>query len=378
MRFYLFLPGQWWDRSKPARRLYEEMVEQAVLAERLGYDGIWLAEQNLVSFLAAPDPLQLAAAIAQRTSRIRIGVAVFVLPFHHPLRLAGQIAQMDQMCGGRFDVACGRGASPYQMRQFQTEMSEEESRAFFTEHLGIMVDHWTDRGERSHDGRFFSYPGATVLPPPLQQPHPPVWIAALSPRSMCWAIELGFGANVMFAPLREPFAHVENLYEVFGQALRDAGYERRDARFGVNRMTFVGADEAECREVLRYMLMNHRIIDQQLGDVERVHEGDYAVEEAVREDEPGLEEMYANIAYGTAADVHAKLARYAELGIDLFSTWQNVGQPHEQVCASMEAFAREVMPSFQAPPGAESPSARPAGVGVAALCGGRVAALDSA
>lgn len=105
MRFYLFLPGQWWDRSKPAARLYEEMVEQAVLAERLGYDGIWLAEQNLVSFLAAPDPLQLAAAIAQRTSAIRIGVAVFVLPFHHPLRLAGQIAQADQLCEGRVKLA---------------------------------------------------------------------------------------------------------------------------------------------------------------------------------------------------------------------------------------------------------------------------------
>jgi len=355
MRFYLFLPGQWWDRSKPASRLYEEMVEQAVLAEQLGYDGIWLAEQNLVSFLAAPDPLQLAAAIAQRTSRIRIGVAVFVLPFHHPLRLAGQIAQIDQLCGGRFDVACGRGASPYQMRQFEKEMSEADSRAFFAEHLQIMVDHWTDHGERSHDGRFFSYPGATVLPPPLQQPHPPLWIAALSPRSMRWAIEeLGFDADVMFAPFREPFAHVENLYGVFEQALRDAGRERSSARFGVNRMTFVGADEAECREVLRYVLMNHRIIDQQLGDVERLREGDYVVDEAIREDEPGLEEMYANIAYGTAADVHAKLARYAELGIDLFSAWQNVGQPHEQVCASMEAFAREVMPSFQAPAGAGS------------------------
>ena len=350
MRFYIFLPGQWWDRSKPASRLYEEMVEQAVLAEQLGYDGIWLAEQNLVSFLAAPDPLQLAATIAQRTSRIRIGVAVFVLPFHHPLRLAGQIAQIDQLCGGRFDVACGRGASPYQMRQFQTEMDEADSRAFFAEHLRIMVDHWTDHSAHAHDGRFFSYPNATVLPPPLQQPHPPLWIAALSARSMRWAIELGLDSNAIFSPFREPFAHVESVYEAFVEALRDGGRERRDAQFGVNRMTFVGADEQECRRVLRYVLMNHRIIDQQLADVERVREGDYVVDEAVRQDEPGLEEMYTNIAYGTAPEVRAKLARYAELGCDLFSAWQNVGQPHEQVCASMTAFAREVMPAFQGSP----------------------------
>jgi alkanesulfonate monooxygenase SsuD/methylene tetrahydromethanopterin reductase-like flavin-dependent oxidoreductase (luciferase family) len=350
MRFYLFLPGQWWDRSKPASRLYEEMLEQAVLAEQLGYDGIWLAEQNLVSFLAAPDPLQLAAMIAERTSRLRIGVAVFVLPFHHPLRLAGQIAQFDQLCGGRFDVACGRGASPYQMRQFQTEMDEAQSRAFFAEHLQIMVEHWTDHSAHAHDGRFFSYPNATVLPPPRQQPHPPLWIAALSARSMRWAIELGFHSNAIFSPFREPFSHVEGVYEAFGQALRDSGRERSDAQFGVNRMTFVGAEEAECREVLRYVLMNHRIIDQQLGGREHVRDGDYVVDEAVREDEPELDEMYANIAYGTASEVRSKLARYAELGVDLFSAWHNVGQPHEQVCSSMEAFAREVMPSFQAPP----------------------------
>jgi alkanesulfonate monooxygenase SsuD/methylene tetrahydromethanopterin reductase-like flavin-dependent oxidoreductase (luciferase family) len=346
MRFYLFLPGQWWDRSKPARRLYEEMVEQAVLAEQLGYDGIWLAEQNLVSFLAAPDPLQLAATIAQRTSRIRIGVAVFVLPFHHPLRLAGQIAQIDQLCDGRFDVACGRGASPYQMRQFQVEMTEEESRAFFAEHLRIMVEHWTERSAQAHDGRFFSYPNATVLPPPLQTPHPPLWIAALSARSMRWAIDLGFRSNLISSSFREPFAHVEGVYEAFVLALRDAGRERSDALFGVNRMTCVGA-ESDCRQVLRYVLMNHRIIDQQLGAREHVREGDYVVDEAIREDEPDLEEMYANIAYGTVAEVRAKLAPYAELGVDLFSAWHNIGQPHEQVCSSMEVFAREVMPSFQ-------------------------------
>src|SRR5580692_12756558 len=158
MEFYIFLPGQWWDRAKPVSELYEEMLEQAVLAEELGYDGIWLAEQNLVSFLAAPDPVQIAAMIFQRTKRIRVGVAVFVAPFHHPLRLAGQIAQLDQLSGGRVTVAMGRGASPYQMRQFQAVMSPEDSRAHFEEHLGIMLRHWQDSRSMSFEGRFFQYP----------------------------------------------------------------------------------------------------------------------------------------------------------------------------------------------------------------------------
>jgi hypothetical protein len=107
--------------------------------------------------------------------------------------------------------------------------------------------------------------------------------------------------------------------------------------------------------VLRYVLMNHRIIDQQLGDREHVRGGDYVVDEAVREDEPELDEMYANIAFGTAEEVRAKIARYAELGVDQYSAWHNLGQPHAQVCASMTAFAREVMPEFHTAMGHASP-----------------------
>jgi alkanesulfonate monooxygenase SsuD/methylene tetrahydromethanopterin reductase-like flavin-dependent oxidoreductase (luciferase family) len=344
--FYLFLPGQWWDRSKPVRQLYEEMIEQAVLAEQLGYDGIWLAEQNLVSFLAAPDPLQLAAMIAQRTERIRIGVAVFVLPFHHPLRLAGAISQIDQLSNGRFDVAVGRGASPYQMRQFQAEREEVDSRAMFAEHLGIMVDHWSAGDALSHDGQFFTYPNATVLPPPLQLPHPPLWIAALSARSMEWAVKLGFDSNFIFSPFREPFTHVEDVYGAFLAAMEEQGRPRASARFAVNRMTYVG-DPEDTHEVLRYVLMNHRVIDQQLAGTERVSRGDYAVESAVKQDEPGLEQMHANIAFGTVDEVREKVSRYGRLGVDAFSAWHNVGQPHEQVARSMEMFAREIMPGLR-------------------------------
>lgn len=352
MDFYLFLPGQWWDRSKPVKQLYEEMIEQAVLAEQLGYDGVWLAEQNLVSFLAAPEPLQLAAMIAQRTERIRIGVAVFVLPFHHPLRLAGAISQIDQLSGGRFDVAVGRGASPYQMRQFEVgrqfpgEFDEAASRAFFAEHTRIMVDHWTAQDALSHEGSFFSYPNATVLPPPLQLPHPPLWIAALSPRSMDWAVKLGFDSNFVFSPFREPFSYVEEVYGAFARAIEELGRPRSSVRFGVNRMTYVG-EPSDTHDVLGYVRMNQRIVEQQLANAERVSSGEYVVEHPVFEDEPELQQMHDNIAYGVVDEVREKVARYGALGVDLFSAWHNIGQPHERVVSSMKLFAEDVMPGFK-------------------------------
>ena len=272
-----------------------------------------------------------------------------MLPFHHPLRLAGAIAQIDQLSGGRFDVAAGRGASPYQMRQFQAELPEADSRALFAEHLGIMVDHWSAGEGLAHEGRFFTYPNATVLPPPVQRPHPPVWIAALSARSMQWAVKLGFDSNFIFSPFREPFSHVEDVYGAFVAAMEEQGRPRAEAKFAVNRMTYVGTPR-DTHDVLGYVLMNHRIIDQQLAGAEQVKGGDYAVEQAVKQDEPELEQMHENIAFGEVAEVRAKLERYAALGVDMFSAWHNVGQPHEQVVRSMELFAREVMPGLRMNP----------------------------
>jgi alkanesulfonate monooxygenase SsuD/methylene tetrahydromethanopterin reductase-like flavin-dependent oxidoreductase (luciferase family) len=348
MEFYIFLPGQWWDRRKPVEELYREMLDQAVLAEELGYDGIWLAEQNLVSFIATPDPLQVAAMIFERTSRIRVGIAVFVASFHHPLRLASQITQIDQLSGGRFDVAMGRGASPYQQRQFQTDATLEESRAHFEEHLGIMLRHWADPQSMSFEGRFFQYPNAAVLPPVHQKPHPPVYVAALSPGSMQWAVGLGLDTNFIFSPFREPFSHVEAVYGAFEETLEKVGRPRGETKFAVNRMTYIQDDEHDAGDVRRYVLNNHRIIDMQLDDLERLLNGDYAVDEKIRDDEPELKEMFENISFGDTDTVRRKVRRYADLGVDVYSAWHNIGQSHEQVCRSMRVFAEEVMPEFQA------------------------------
>jgi alkanesulfonate monooxygenase SsuD/methylene tetrahydromethanopterin reductase-like flavin-dependent oxidoreductase (luciferase family) len=350
MEFYIFLPGQWWNRRRPVDELYREMLDQAVLADELGYDGLWLAEQNLVSFLAAPDPLQIAAMIAERTSRIRIGIAVFVAPFHHPLRLAGQISQIDQLSGGRFDVAMGRGASPYQMRQFQADATVEDSRAHFEEHVGIMLRHWADPRSMSFEGRFFQYPNAAVLPPVLQKPHPPVYVAALSPDSMRWAVGTGLDTNFIFSPFREPFSHVEAVYGAFEETLGTIGRARSDAKFAVNRMTYIYEDEKDAAEVSQYVLNNHRIIDMQLDDLERLLDGDYTVDHKIRDDEPELREMFDNISLGDIETVRRRVRRYADLGVDLYTSWHNMGQSHEQVARSMRVFAEEIMPEFRQVP----------------------------
>ena len=348
MKFYCFLQGAWHGRKKPIKQVYDEIIAEAVLAEELGYDGIFLAEQNLVSFLATPDPLQLAAIIAEKTKRIKIGLAIMVLPFHHPLRLAGELAQLDQLTGGRLEVGVGRGASPYQAERYERNMPDDQSRRFFEEHLKIMLTHWAEpEVDHAHDGEFFRYPEATVLPGPFQRPHPRLWIAATSVKSADWSIKLGYKSDHLFSPFREPVSWVAQLYATFEKALRDIQRPRIDADFGINRQTYLAPTEAEAREILPIIRDAHRIIEQQVHlQNENIKNGEYNVDKPVP-GEPSMEEMYENTLIGTPDIVKRKVAEYYDMGVDLISTWHHLGQPHEQVRRSMTLFAEHVLPHFR-------------------------------
>jgi alkanesulfonate monooxygenase SsuD/methylene tetrahydromethanopterin reductase-like flavin-dependent oxidoreductase (luciferase family) len=348
MKFYCFLQGAWYDRKKPIRQVYDEIVAEAQLAEGLGYDGVWLAEQNLVTFLATPDPVQMAVLVAERTKRIRIGLGVIVLPFHHPLRVAGEVSQLDVLTNGRIDVGVGRGASPYQLRQFQKEMDDETSRRYFAEQLDIITRHWTttDR-EQSFDGEFFKYPAATVLPSPVQKPYPPLWIAALSPQSTEWAIRLGHQSNHLNSPFREPFSWVERVYRSFEATLKDVGRLRSSSQFGINRMTNVAETVEEARKILPLVQRGHRVVAQQVNTKQEfIKDGEYITDKPVP-NEPSLDEMFSNTLMGTPDMVYEKVKAYYDLGVDHVSTWHHIGQDHKDVCRSMTLFANHIMPDFK-------------------------------
>ena len=137
MQFGVFIPGHWMDHGKSAKQLYDEMLAEAVFADELGFDNIWLAEHYAIDYIAIPDPLQLATTIFERTETIKAGVAVLILRNHHPIKLAAEISQIDVMYGGRFEAALGRGASGYELRQMQLEMEESASRRLYNEHLEV-------------------------------------------------------------------------------------------------------------------------------------------------------------------------------------------------------------------------------------------------
>jgi alkanesulfonate monooxygenase SsuD/methylene tetrahydromethanopterin reductase-like flavin-dependent oxidoreductase (luciferase family) len=353
MEFAIFLGAHHLD-SRSEAQLYEDLTEQAVEAERLGYDLVWLVEHHFNNYNLMPDPLTLATRIFERTERIRVGVAVFILPNHHPLQLAGRLAQIDVLYPGRFETAVGRGSSGYEAQKLQTVMDVPTSRAYFNEHLQVMTRAWMSDTAFSHHGDNWSFDDVTLLPRPLTKPLPSLWLAGLTPASITGQVqackELGIPAKIITSPFRNPMSDLQQGYDAFEQALADNGYDRADAAFAVNRTTFVGETMEEARAAIPQLIQVHRGLYSQLENNEVYIDGKIQIKP--QRNEVTEDEVIANLPWGDVASVTEEIGRYAEMGVDLYSAYFDLGQGQAATLRTMRLFADAVMPQYKAQPAA--------------------------
>ncbi len=321
------------EQSEPAR--YQETIEQIVLADQLGFDVAWLAELHFFrNFSIMPSPLMVAVAVAQRTRRIRLGTAVTLLPFHHPLRAAEEAATADLLTGGRLEYGVGRGTIAVHFQGFG--MARDESRERFEEALEIIVRAWTE--ERvTYKGRFYQVADITVEPRPLQKPHPPIRIAANSPETAEFAGRKGY--DVLVA---SPINPVPGFYEhirAYRAALK------------------TGARPAHAGDVAAlFFVCPHASRAAARAEAERslLHEGSYAYLEQMRERAAAMtyETVDETMAvYGPPEECIARINDvYQHSAIDQLVCWFNAGGliPHRDVMATMERFASHVMPAVRA------------------------------
>ncbi|PYN44878.1 MAG: LLM class flavin-dependent oxidoreductase, partial [Candidatus Rokuibacteriota bacterium] len=161
------------------RQRYRDLIAQIELGDVLGFDTVWLGELHFSrAFSILADPLMVLAAAAQRTTRIRLGTAVTLLPLHNPVKIAEEAAIADILSDGRLEFGVGRGTAPVHYAGY--EIPQEESRERFEEALDFILQAWTQKSFSSH-GKYFRARDLTVVPKPVQTPHPPVRIAANSP-----------------------------------------------------------------------------------------------------------------------------------------------------------------------------------------------------
>jgi alkanesulfonate monooxygenase SsuD/methylene tetrahydromethanopterin reductase-like flavin-dependent oxidoreductase (luciferase family) len=205
-----------------ASRYYGAILDQVVALEELGYDSVWFGEHHYARY-SFGSPATIAMAAAARTTRIRVGTGVSLAPLHHPLRLAEEYAMLDVLSGGRLEYGVGRGFLKTAYDLFGIDA--EESHRRFREAIEVILAAWGAAGAAfDWTGEFWTLRGVECFPPPLQQPHPPLYASgAATPESYTWAGERGLHlATAFFIPRQQL---VQAGVRAYRAALSEAGVD---------------------------------------------------------------------------------------------------------------------------------------------------------
>ena len=249
-------------RDEPLEALYESRLKLLEAADDSPFCCYHLAEHHATPLGGAPAPGLFLAAASQRTSRIRLGPMVYLLPLYDPVRLAEEICMLDHLSGGRLDVGVGRGVSPFELGHLGIPFMEARDR--FDEALEVLIT--ALRSERlDFKGEFHRYRDLPLVMHPTQRPNPPIWYGASSQQSVQWAAErgvniIGGGPNAMLSPLLNLYRHLhENQAGNLDQALNAP---QAEPTLGVFRQVFVAETDAEAEAIARrsYDIFYHNIM----------------------------------------------------------------------------------------------------------------------
>ena len=250
MKFGVLQFFSWPERRVKLETVYERAMQRIQIMDETGYDAIWLAEHHFTDYSVCPSVHLMGMHVADRTKNLRIGMAVSLAAFYHPLRLAEEVALLDVLSGGRVNWGAGRGFDPTEFSTFGVQ--PQDSTARFREAVEIVLAAW--QNERvSWQSEHWQFDNVEVLPKPAQAPYPPTWVAASSPDSVGWAGKLG--QSVMFSP-HLPFATLAEHREIFRSGLVEHGHVGADGDIGgreipMARLIAVGDSEAEAEEIAR-------------------------------------------------------------------------------------------------------------------------------
>ncbi|PZC47366.1 MAG: Flavin-dependent oxidoreductase, luciferase family [Chloroflexi bacterium] len=330
-------------QARPTEEVYTQVLDQIRYADDLGFDSVWIAEHHFSTYGYCPNPLMLAVKAAQITKRVRVGTAVIVLPFWHPLRLAEDIALADVLTEGRLDVGVARGYQPYEFERLGLDISE--SRALSDETLDVLLKALTTVGFE-HKGKYYNFPETTTYPRPLQQPHTPIWLAATSKESVESAVRRRL--NLFTTSSTRPMAPLAETWAVLKNAWQEHGVAPESMEFAVQQHVHVAPTDRKARDRLEHSLWHHRHSNRlRLGTVE-VTKG--VAHAAPMDDEPSLEELYdTHTIAGSPERVREKIEEYQETaGLTQLNCYLNLGSLDQDIIKdSMRLMAEKVIPHFK-------------------------------
>jgi len=327
--------------ARSSQEIYARGIELSQAAESLGYRNVWMAEHHFSTYGYLSRPLQLATYVAAKTTTLRVGTAVIVVPLHHPLVVAEEIAMLDVLSGGRADIGLGRGYQPYEFERFGLKLDEGRQR--WDESVDIIVKSFEGK-PFSYQGKHFQIPETALFPRVIQTPHPPVWIVAQSPDALVGAIRRGF--NVLTGGFGVSVARMGEFAKLFAKVIEETKPARKP-HVGVQRAVYVAESDADAREAAEQARWNMRVTLSLRAQKERVEQGRAIA--VPGDSEPDMEDLIENyLLIGKPEACIRQIKRLQDVvGITHFncSFWFG-DMEQKRILRSMERFSKEVMPAF--------------------------------
>jgi alkanesulfonate monooxygenase SsuD/methylene tetrahydromethanopterin reductase-like flavin-dependent oxidoreductase (luciferase family) len=358
VKFSISVSLERFDPSLDMRRVAAHALELVQMAEEGGFEIAWTPEHHTIEFTIAPNPFSILTLWAAHTKTIRLGTAVVVAPYWHPIRVAGEAALCDVFCNGRLEFGIGRGAYQYEFDRMLGGMPQEKGGAYMREMLPVVKALW--QGDYEHRGTHWSFPSATSVPKPVQKPHPPIWVAARDVSTFDWAIKQG--ANIQSTPLSRPNSEVEILGKRLQEALA-ANPGAKKPRFLMLRRTCVYESAQDAAVPVNASIDYGRHFENLFKNIGVVRNGfpepvDFAAIANRDEYAPGF--VRENMMFGTPEEVVEKIKFYQACGVDNFCYGASFGMPFDGQLRSLRLFISDVMPHFR---DKEAPKVRATGAG---------------
>lgn len=335
MDFVHFLSSHMLDPKLGGKRLYSQVVEQAIHAEACGYRGVGIPEHHLVNILLVPSPLQMAVKIAAHTKHLKLMTSICQLPIRDIRVFAGEVVQAQALCDGRLMLGVGKGAFGFETGRLGIAI--EDTKAHFEEDLAVLEALLT-REEVSWHGTYYKFDALTIMPRP-EDPIP-LMLGVMAPAAIEAAARKGY--HVQTTPLGAAHGVLESQVGAFfrGRAQNPAAQNRLSLQRGV----YLVRDQAERQRMVEQAYIYYKSFDNVFGGPGIVDKG--IIRPLPRSQT--IEDLGANIVICERDEMIDRLSHYAQLGIDEVIVTSNFGQPQAETLEMMSHFATEVMPHLTA------------------------------
>jgi len=337
MDFNHFLTSYMPDPNIGSKQHFKHMLDQSVLAEKLGYVAVSIPEHHLVNILMMPSPLQMAVKISSLTNKIRLSTSVAVLPIHDMRTFAGEVATADILTEGRLVLGVARGAFAWELDRLGTPI--ESSKEKFIESLEVL-NSLLSKENYSFKGKYYNFNAITIMPRPISDPVP-IMIAAMDPSSIRNAAANGY--HVQSTVLSGTKKLLLERVNAFKEGQQDAGENGKLLRLSMQRMAYAAKDENDAKEKNLLAYEYYKRFDNMYTGPGKVNKG--LIEPLPRAQT--LEEMTENLIICPVNEMIDKLSVYAGSGIDEMIISAGFGQSQEDMIESMYRINEHIIPHFK-------------------------------